>query len=239
MAHRQQEQQRQIQEGQAVAGLEGEVAQGDRSHYRVAKNVFDWCAALVGLAVLSPIMLLIALAVRLTSRGPVIYRQVRVGINNRPFEIYKFRTMRMDAEKSGARWATRNDPRVTALGGLLRRTHLDELPQLINVLKGEMSLVGPRPERPIFVSELSKQIEGYPLRLQVKPGITGLAQVCHRYDESIDDVKVKLFYDLRYVQSCGLLMDLKIIWNTFLCLATGRTFDVGAPAGAVEQREKA
>ena len=132
----QSKQQPQTQGNQAQAGLAGEVAPPDRLRYRIAKNVFDWCMALVGLAVISPIMLLIALLVRLTSRGPVIYRQVRVGINNRPFEIYKFRTMRVDAEKSGARWATRNDPRVTPLGGLLRRTHLDELPQLINVLKG-------------------------------------------------------------------------------------------------------
>jgi lipopolysaccharide/colanic/teichoic acid biosynthesis glycosyltransferase len=120
----------------------------------------------------------------------------------------------------------------------MRRTHLDELPQLINVLKGEMSLVGPRPERPIFVSELSKQIEGYPLRLQVKPGITGLAQVCHRYDESIEDVKVKLSYDLRYVKSAGLAMDMKIIWNTFWHLVTGQTYDVGAPAGVQATERK-
>jgi exopolysaccharide biosynthesis polyprenyl glycosylphosphotransferase len=204
--------------------------------YLLTKSLFDWCAALGGVLVLSPIMLLIAMAVRLTSNGPVIYRQVRVGFNNRPFEIYKFRTMRVDAEKDGARWAMRNDPRVTPIGGFLRRTHLDELPQLINVLKGEMSLVGPRPERPIFVSELSEQIEGYPMRLQVKPGITGLAQVCHRYDESLEDVKVKLSYDLRYVRSCGLLMDLKIIWNTFFHLVTGRTYDVGAPAGNADRQ---
>ena len=207
-----------------------------KSTYLIAKSMFDWTAALVGLIALAPVMLVIALAVRMTSRGPTIYRQLRVGINNKSFEIYKFRTMRVDAEKDGARWAARNDPRVTPVGGFLRRTHLDELPQLINVLKGEMSLVGPRPERPIFVSELSKQIEGYPLRLQVKPGITGLAQVCHRYDESIEDVKVKLSYDLRYVRSAGMLMDIKIIWNTVLNLLTGRTYDVGAPAGTPDQQ---
>ncbi|HOE95791.1 MAG TPA: sugar transferase [Candidatus Sumerlaeota bacterium] len=210
-----------------------------RQRYFRTKTLFDWCAAASGLVLLAPVMFVIALAVRLTSRGPILYRQIRVGINNQPFLIYKFRTMRVDAEKDGAQWARRNDPRVTPIGRFLRRTHLDELPQLINVLKGEMSLVGPRPERPIFVSELSRQIEGYPLRLAVKPGITGLAQVHHRYDESIEDVKVKLHYDLAYVQSCGFGMDLKIIWNTFWSLLTGRTHDVGAPSGATTGADSA
>lgn len=207
----------------------------DRSiHYFLTKSLFDWTAAALGLIVLSPVMMLIAMLVRVSSKGPVFYRQVRVGHNNNCFLIYKFRTMQADAEKNGAQWAKRNDPRITALGGFLRRTHLDELPQLINVLKGEMSLVGPRPERPIFVSELSQKIEGYPLRLLVKPGITGLAQVHHRYDESIEDVKVKLHYDINYVKSCSFAMDLKIIWNTFWSLLLGKTHDVGAPAGSVE-----
>ena len=210
----------------------------ERNQYNLTKNLFDWLAAAAGVAVLSPIMLLLAVVVKLTSRGPVIYRQVRLGFNNRPFEIYKFRTMRIDAEKNGAQWATRNDPRVTPVGGFLRRTHLDELPQLINVLKGEMSLVGPRPERPVFVSKLSEQIEGYPLRTRVKPGITGLAQVHHRYDESIEDVKVKLYYDLQYVERCGLAMDIKIIWNTFWRLMLGKTHDVGAPAGVIAEAQK-
>ncbi len=203
-----------------------------RERYFKAKDLFDWCAAAAGLALLAPIMLAIALAVRISSRGPVLYRQIRVGMNHHPFMIYKFRTMVADAERAGAQWAQRNDPRVTPLGRFLRRTHLDELPQLINVLKGEMSLVGPRPERPVFVSDLTAKIEGYPLRLRVKPGITGLAQVHHRYDESIEDVKVKLAYDLRYIESCGMLTDIRIIWNTFWSLVTGRTEDVGAESGA-------
>lgn len=215
------------------APLDAQLA--SRGHYFLTKNMFDWCAAALGLVLLAPIMAFIALAVRLTSKGPILYRQVRVGRNDQPFSIYKFRTMRIDAEKAGAQWATRNDPRCTPIGAFLRRTHLDELPQLINVLKGEMSLVGPRPERPIFVSELSKQIEGYPLRVKVKPGITGLAQVCHRYDESIEDVKVKLHYDLTYVETCSMGTDVKIIWNTFINLVTGRTHDVGAPAGSVHK----
>lgn len=202
-----------------------------RDRYFTLKSLFDWCMAAMGLVVLFPVMLVIALAVKLTSPGPVLYRQIRVGKDNRPFLIYKFRSMRADAEKNGAQWAMRDDPRVTPLGRFMRRTHLDEIPQLINVLKGEMSLVGPRPERPIFVSQLSRQIQGYPLRLCVKPGITGLAQVYHRYDESIEDVKVKLDYDLNYVSRCGFWMDLRIIWNTFWSLATNRTHDVGAPAG--------
>lgn len=199
--------------------------------YQLSKNLFDWLAAAAGLMLLSPIMVAIALLVKATSRGPVLYRQIRVGINNRPFTIYKFRSMRSDAEKFGAQWAQRNDPRVTAVGRFLRRTHLDELPQLINVLKGEMSLVGPRPERPVFVSELSREIEGYPLRLCVKPGITGLAQVNHHADQTIDDVRIKLTYDLHYVQACGFWMDLRIITATFWSLVTGRdTNEMPAPA---------
>lgn len=201
-----------------------------RTRYFRTKSLFDWCAALIGLILLSPIMLLIALLVKVTSRGPVFYRQLRVGFNNQPFMIYKFRSMRVDAERDGAQWAKRNDPRATLAGRFLRRTHLDELPQLINVLKGEMSLVGPRPERPVFVSELSQKIEGYPLRMRVKPGITGLAQVNHRYDESLEDVKIKLSYDLNYVRSCGFWMDLRIIWNTFWSLVKGQTRDVGLEA---------
>lgn len=195
--------------------------------YSLTKNLFDWFAAAFGLMILSPVMITIGTMVKLTSRGPIFYRQIRVGINNQPFLIYKFRSMRIDAEKDGAQWARRNDPRVTPIGRFLRRTHLDELPQLINVLKGEMSLVGPRPERPIFVSELSSKIEGYPLRLRVKPGITGLAQVSHHYDESLEDVRKKLEYDLRYVETASFATDIKIIWNTFRSLISGRTADVG------------
>jgi exopolysaccharide biosynthesis polyprenyl glycosylphosphotransferase len=208
----------------------------NRDWYLKAKSLFDWMAAAAGLIILSPVMLLIAIGIKLTSGGPVLYRQTRVGHNNALFMIYKFRSMRIDAEENGAQWATRNDPRVTFFGRFLRRTHLDEIPQLINVLKGEMSLVGPRPERPIFVSQLSRQIEGYPLRLCVKPGITGLAQVHHRYDESIEDVKVKLNYDLSYVKTCGFFMDLRIIWKTFWSLVLNRTFDVGAPSRADKSR---
>ena len=127
-----------------------------RDHYLSVKRLFDWIAAVCGLLLLSPVMLLIMVGVKITSRGSVLYRQVRVGRNNIPFMIYKFRSMKIDAERLGAQWATRNDPRVTLIGRFLRRTHLDEVPQLINVLKGEMSLVGPRPERPVFVSQLSQ-----------------------------------------------------------------------------------
>jgi exopolysaccharide biosynthesis polyprenyl glycosylphosphotransferase len=207
----------------------------EREAYFMSKQLFDWLAAAFGLVLLSPLMLLVAAPLKLTSRGPVFYRQLRVGQNNQAFMIYKFRSMRVDAEKNGAQWARRDDPRVTPVGRFLRRTHLDELPQLFNVLKGEMSLVGPRPERPIFASELSLKIEGYPLRLAVKPGITGLAQVSHGYDQSLDDVAIKLQYDLRYIHQCGFWMDLRIIWSTFWSLITGRTRDVGT-ASEVERK---
>lgn len=193
--------------------------------------------ATTAVVVLSPVMLLVAIAVRLSSPGPIIYRQTRVGldrrrrnvseasstgfdrrafnIGGRPFRMYKFRTMRADAEwKSGARWATRNDPRVTPLGRVLRKTRLDELPQLFNVLCGDMNIVGPRPERPSIFARLSEHIEQYPLRQRTKPGITGWAQINHTYDSCIDDVKTKVRYDLEYLERQGIAEDLRIIVKT-------------------------
>jgi lipopolysaccharide/colanic/teichoic acid biosynthesis glycosyltransferase len=180
-----------------------------------------------------PIMLLVAALVRLTSRGPVLYTQLRVGLDRRapasgshnhrrkhdlggqPFTIYKFRTMRVDAEHgSGAVWAQQQDPRVTAVGGLLRQYRLDELPQLINVLKGEMNIVGPRPERPTIFAELREHIAEYPLRQRAKPGITGLAQINHHYDRSLEDVRTKVHYDLEYIRRQSVTEDLRIMMKT-------------------------
>lgn len=224
--------------------------------------------AVIALVVLSPLLLLLALAVRLTSRGPILYRQVRVGVDyryrsrrrhferrrgvdrragldrrgrverrsrpnrrspaalpmhgrrwqdigGRPFRIYKFRSMCVDAEcESGAVWATKGDARVTPLGRVMRQFRLDELPQLINVLKGDMNIVGPRPERPSIFSRLRVEIPDYPLRQRARPGITGWAQVKHTYDTSVDDVRRKVHFDLEYLRRRSILRDLGIMMRT-------------------------
>jgi exopolysaccharide biosynthesis polyprenyl glycosylphosphotransferase len=189
----------------------------------VLKRVLDLAGTLIGIAVLSPVMVPLALAIKLTSRGPVIYAQQRVGRFGQVFKIYKFRSMQIDAEQTGPVWAAkRDDPRLTLIGGFLRRTHLDELPQLINVLKGEMSLVGPRPERPCFVEELDQAIPRYDERHLIKPGMTGLAQIHYNYDQSLADVKRKLRYDLLYVKRMCLALDLRILFSTLITIATGR-----------------
>ncbi|MEA2725018.1 MAG: hypothetical protein QOH59_2789 [Gemmatimonadales bacterium] len=193
----------------------------------------NFVLALLGLVASLPLLLIIALVIKLTSRGPAFYTQVRVGLDRRlpvggiqnqrreldiggePFTIYKFRTMRVDAEQvSGAVWAQQRDPRVTAVGRLLRQYRLDELPQLLNVLKGEMNIVGPRPERPTIFAELREHIAEYPLRQRARPGITGLAQINHHYDRSLDDVRTKVNYDLEYIRRRNLREDLRIMLKT-------------------------
>jgi len=170
-----------------------------------------------------PFWLLVAAIIRLDSPGPVLYRQERLGKNGKPFKIFKFRSMAHDAEgKSGPVWAAKKDPRVTRIGRIIRRLHVDEVPQFINVLLGEMSLVGPRPERPFFVEKLAAELPLYKRRLKVRPGITGWAQVKHKYDESIEDVKVKLKYDLFYIENMSWRMDLKILFNTFYVMIMGK-----------------
>jgi lipopolysaccharide/colanic/teichoic acid biosynthesis glycosyltransferase len=217
----------------------------------IAKRSIDVVGALVGLVITSPIWLLAAIAVKIDSRGPVFYRQERVGKNRRAgdrrnvsvdfverrnnadrrqkigfgksFMIIKFRSMTQNAEsKSGPTWATKNDARVTRVGKFMRATRVDELPQLINVLMGDMSLVGPRPERPFFVSDFTTKINDYSRRFQVKPGITGLAQVEHKYDECIDDVSKKISYDLKYIRNWTVFQDLKIIMKTVIVVLTAR-----------------
>lgn len=188
---------------------------------RLIDVVVSACILLGGL----PLWVLIALLIRLDSRGPVIFRQERVGRNGRIFVMYKFRTMRQDAERdTGPVWASERDPRLTRIGGWLRRTRLDEIPQFWNVLKGDMSLVGPRPERPYFVERLSREIPLYRRRLRVKPGITGWAQVRWKYDSSIEDVRQKVKYDLFYIANMSLRMDLKIMLRTLYVMfaAKGR-----------------
>ncbi|MBA3893730.1 MAG: sugar transferase [Gemmatimonadales bacterium] len=193
----------------------------------------NFLLALVALVALLPVLLLIAVAIKLTSRGSVLYMQERVGLDRRipgddtgnhrrtydlggrPFIIYKFRTMRQDAENgTGAVWATQNDPRITPVGRFLRQYRLDELPQLLNVMRGEMNIVGPRPERPTIFAELRGHIAEYPLRQRAKPGITGLAQINHHYDRSLDDVRTKVRYDLEYIRRQSAWEDLRIMLRT-------------------------
>ncbi len=186
---------------------------------RPIKRAIDIVGSIVALILLSPLMLLIALVIKIESPGPVIYGQERVGRKGRIFTIYKFRSMVTDAEKDGPKWSQGvKDQRITRIGHFLRKTHLDELPQFWNVLKGEMSIVGPRPERPFFTEEFQKVIPGYEERHKVKPGITGLAQTRYRYDASIADVKRKLRFDKLYIQRMGLRLDLRILVRTILVM---------------------
>jgi len=192
------------------------AAPSTASGWLLWKSVFDWGVALVSLIPALPLIGLLMLVVRLTSRGPALYRQVRVGRGCRRFLMYKLRTMRVDAEAhTGPVWAAvAADPRITAVGYWLRRLHLDELPQLFNVLKGEMSLVGPRPERPEFVALLADEIPGYMDRLQVLPGITGLAQVNLPPDSDLDSVRRKLVLDREYLATMSIGLDLRLLLCT-------------------------
>ena len=180
-----------------------------------ARRIFDVVLSLTMLVVTAPLLILTAIAIKLDSPGPVLYRQTRIGLFGRPFEIVKFRTMRIDAEVEGApRWAMQRDPRITKIGGLLRLFRVDELPQLVNVLGGEMSVIGPRPERPQFVTDLAAQIPHYRDRSFAKPGITGWAQVNYPYGASVEDARRKLSYDLYYIKHRSLWLDLRICFTT-------------------------
>lgn len=191
---------------------------GDASYQRLYltfRRLLDVLVALLGLAVLAVVSPLVALANHVTSPGPLIYSQQRVGRGGKPFLIYKFRSMIPDAEAgSGAVWASTEDDRITRVGRVLRRTRLDELPQFINVLRGEMSLIGPRPERPEFVEQLAQTIPFYRARHAMRPGLTGWAQVQYRYGSSVDDSRIKLEYDLYYVKHASFLLDLRILLQT-------------------------
>ncbi len=179
------------------------------------KRIIDVFVSLFILILTSPALIITALAIKIDSSGSVFFKQARCGIDGELFKMIKFRSMQQDAEKhSGPVWSTKNDPRITHIGKIIRKVRVDEIPQMINVLKGEMSLVGPRPERPYFVEMLSKEIPYYKRRLKVRPGITGWAQVKHKYDESIEDVKIKLRYDLFYIENMSLRMDFKILFRT-------------------------
>ncbi len=188
----------------------------------VTKRTFDIVASLILLALTFPFMLIAMLCIYLEDRGPVFYRQVRVGQNWKLVQVMKFRSMRTDAEKAGAQFATANDDRVTKIGKIIRKTRIDELPQLFNVLKGEMSFVGPRPERPQFVEVFSENIPFYAERHRVKPGITGWAQICYPYGASEKDTIEKLQYDLYYVKNYSLFLDLTILFQTAEVILWGK-----------------
>jgi lipopolysaccharide/colanic/teichoic acid biosynthesis glycosyltransferase len=208
-----------------------ELIPRDRSER--ASRALNLALGTLALIIVSPVLLLIAIAVKMTSRGPILYAQTRVGLDRRwrstlalrdrrledlggqVFTIYKFRTMRVDAERgSGAVWAQENDPRVTKLGKYMRILRLDELPQFWNVVLGDMNIVGPRPERPSIVSRLREDIPEYQYRHRVKPGITGMAQINQNYDATLDDVRSKVRWDLRYISEQGFWVDLKIMLQT-------------------------
>lgn len=178
---------------------------------KFTKRLFDILLSTIGLLAVSPILIITALLIKLDSKGPVLYKQARVGLFNKEFDVIKFRSMTTDAEANGAQWASKNDARVTRVGKFLRKTRIDELPQLINVLKGEMSLIGPRPEREVFIQELEKSIPYYRFRHAVKPGITGLAQVKYPYGASVEDAQWKHRYDLHYIKHQTAWMDFKIV----------------------------
>jgi len=204
-----------------------------RERSELVTRAFNLVVAAVMLVLLSPVMLLAALIVMATSRGPVLYTQTRVGVDRRwartralherrredlggvPFTIYKFRSMKLDAEVNGqAVWAKQDDDRVTSVGKFMRRSRVDELPQLFNVIRGDMNIVGPRPERPSIFVRLREQIADYPVRQRVKPGITGLAQICNPYDTNLDDVRRKVAFDIEYMRNQSLVEDIRIMAKT-------------------------
>jgi len=193
------------------------TAVADRPGYEAIKAAFDLLLGVVLLVLFLPVMLVAAAAVRLTSAGPAFYSQTRVGRGGRAFRIFKLRTMYHNCEqKSGAVWSTPGDPRITPLGAVLRKPHVDELPQLLNVLRLEMSLVGPRPERPEIIPVLEREIPNYRVRLKVRPGVTGLAQLRLPADTDLQSVRRKLAYDLHYIQTRGPWLDLRLVLCTAL-----------------------
>jgi lipopolysaccharide/colanic/teichoic acid biosynthesis glycosyltransferase len=193
-----------------------------RKNYQLFKRGFDILISLVGLVLLSPLFLIVVLLIKIDSYGPVFFRQERVGEKGKLFKIWKFRSMRVDAElETGPVWAQDDDPRITRLGSFLRKSHIDELPQLANMLKGDMSLVGPRPERPELLRVINEQLPDFPKRLEIKPGLTGLAQVRYRYGATIKDASRKLKYDILYTGKMGWFLDFRILYWTLGKVVTG------------------
>ncbi len=186
------------------------------------KRVFDFVGALILLILTSPILLLVSIAIKLDSRGPLIFKQTRVGENGKHFTVYKLRSMRVDAERDGAKWTEVGDTRITRVGSFIRATRIDELPQLLNVLRGEMSFIGPRPERPEFMGQLEQEIPFYNLRHILRPGVTGWAQVMYPYGASVEDARQKLQYELYYIKNYSLLLDAVIVLKTVRVVLFGK-----------------
>jgi exopolysaccharide biosynthesis polyprenyl glycosylphosphotransferase len=186
--------------------------------YLMVQRLFDIVLAIAGLVVAFPFLVIFSIVIKLDTKGTVFYRQERVGMKGKYFQLLKLRTMEMDAEKDGPRWADTNDMRVTRIGRYLRKTRIDELPQLLNVLKGDMSIIGPRPERPIFTEIFNKKTPGFIKRLAIKPGLTGWAQVNGGYDITPEE---KLAYDLEYIRKRSFFLDVKILLLTFKVVMTG------------------
>ncbi len=185
---------------------------------KLFKRIFDIVVSVLVLVLLLPLWLFVVLLIKITSKGPVFYTQKRVGRNAKLFTLYKFRSMVENAEEYGPEWAGEKDPRITGFGRILRKTYIDEVPQMINILMNTMGLVGPRPERPHFAEMLQKEFPYYYKRLTIKPGITGWAQIKHTYDSSLDDVRVKLQYDFYYIENMSLKLDFKIMINTLIVI---------------------
>jgi exopolysaccharide biosynthesis polyprenyl glycosylphosphotransferase len=197
---------------------EPKVNRSNLGFYYIVKRAIDIILCLIGLVIALPIMVIVGIAIKIESKGPIIYKQERVGLEGRTFTIYKLRSMYIDAEKNGAQWACKDDPRVTKVGRFIRKTRIDELPQLINILKGDMSIVGPRPERPILTYKFNEEIPGFVNRLQVKPGLTGWAQVTGGYELS---PKEKLEKDMYYIENQSLWLDFKIMFKTIFIVFNG------------------
>lgn len=219
---------------------------GGAFHHLVMR-VFDIFVSVVALAAFLPVVLGTAIAIKLDSPGPIFYRQTRVGLRGKPFNLFKFRSMRTDAESDGVpQWSSQSDPRVTAVGAFIRMTRIDEIPQIFNVLRGDMKFVGPRPERPYFVEQLADEIPFYTQRFQVKPGITGWAQIHYPYAASTDDARDKLEYDLYYIKNYSLMLDIVIIlqtirvilWPHRMSVATGETSAEGETSVLVEETNR-
>lgn len=207
----------------STTGFFGYLLRFARKRFQEFKRGFDVMVSIIALLLSAPIVAVTAMLIKIISPGPVFFRQERVGLKGKIFDIYKLRTMKLDAEKdTGPIWAQEDDPRLIKFGKFIRKSHIDEIPQLVNVLRGEMSIIGPRPERPMFVEKLDTQIVDYRKRLSVKPGITGLAQVFHKYDETLEDVKRKIKLDLLYIRKMCLWVDMRILAMTVVAVLTGK-----------------